>query len=88
MTERLPLNKRDKELIKIWAGGTGITAEIAAAAKRQLWISPKQRAILHMDGGRKPKRADYGLGVDEFSGYTEEDYLIGAYELCIGEWGD
>jgi allophanate hydrolase subunit 1 len=34
MTERLPLNKRDKELIKIWAGGTGITAEIAAAAKR------------------------------------------------------
>jgi hypothetical protein len=41
-----------------------------------------------MDGGRKPKRADYGLGVDEFSGYTEEDYLIGAYELCIGEWGD
>lgn len=84
--ERLPLNKRDKELIKIWAGGTGITAEIAAAAKRQLWISPKQRAILHKDGGRKKSKNLYLP--DEYSDCTEEDYLIGAYELCVGEWGD
>lgn len=83
--QRLDFTSRDLWLIKKWAGGMGFTANVAKNVQRQGWISAKQRAVL--EKGDKKNKQPYSYGYDG-GNYDESDYEIGAYELCVGEWGD
>lgn len=86
--DKLPLDDEDRRLIQKWKGGSGITAEIALSASRQGWISSRQRAVLRKDGQQRKPRG-WGRGGNRHQAdYDESDWEIGAYELCVGEWGD
>lgn len=101
--EKFPLDDRDKFMIKVWKGGVGLPADIAATVDKYGTISLKQRQCLHKatmrlvrNGpplgdreefekfGFKIQRPSYTVDRD----YDDSDYEIGAYELCVGEWGD
>jgi hypothetical protein len=82
--EKNRLTKEDFALIKTWKGGMGRATDIATNVAKQGWISTKQRQYLQDCSARLAKRHSQGFDGD----YNEEDYEIGAYELCVGEWGD
>ena len=86
--DKLPINDADRKLIQKWKGGSGITAEIALSVSRQGWISSKQRSVLHKDGQKSRPSGWRRGGNRQQADYDESDWEIGAYELCVGEWGD
>ena len=101
--EKFPLSDRDKFMVKMWNGGSGLPADIAATVHKYGLISKKQREVLEK-ATRKNVRQNWWSyynkeGYKDFGprtgpsytvreDYDESDYEIGAYELCVGEWGD
>lgn len=74
--KHLELTARDLRLIDLYITGEDFKSEIAASVNKQGWISEKQRAVL--EGNNRYHQEDY----------EEEDYEIGAFELCVDGYGD
>lgn len=89
--QRLDFTPRDLWLIKKWAGGMGFAASVAANVQKQGWISAKQRTVLENAGKPKAPRG-WGRGGNrqqvDYDFDLGGDFDVGAYELCVGEWGD
>jgi hypothetical protein len=88
MDEDRTITEDDWLIINQFLNGMGKLADLSNNIKRQGWISSKQRTYMNSLYNSWKQSNNKSYGFDVYSDFTEEDYQITNYELCVGEWGE
>lgn len=86
MNNRNMITEDDWYIMNQFLNGMGRLTDLSNNIKRQGWISEKQRGYLYSLYKAWQKSNNKSYEYDLHSEFTEEDYEITNYELCVDGW--
>ena len=80
------ITEDDWYIMNQFLNGMGRLTDLSNNIKRQGWISEKQRVYLNSLYKDWQKSNNKSYGPNQYDEFTEEDYEITNYELCVDGW--